>query len=127
MIAKHGEGGITEYGLADGVARISGDTQMTLFMATGILTGTTRGIMGKCPDYVWYSYRYWCRTQTESSPLEEDWLAESPPGNTCLAALGTARQGILSSLRLSDPRLFCAQHPVCPYDKDDGYHEGQDI
>ena len=40
---KYGENGITGYELYDGCARISDDTQMTLFTATGILLGETRG------------------------------------------------------------------------------------
>ena len=36
--------GITAYDLHSGVAEISDDTQMTLFTATGLLLGTTRGM-----------------------------------------------------------------------------------
>ena len=39
-----GARGITEYALHGGAARISDDTQMTLFTATGLLVGTTRGM-----------------------------------------------------------------------------------
>ncbi len=41
---EYGENGITEYELRNGVAEISDDTQMTLFTATGLLLGTTRGM-----------------------------------------------------------------------------------
>ena len=40
---KYGKTGIVEYELHDGTALISDDTQMTLFTATGILLGETRG------------------------------------------------------------------------------------
>ncbi len=44
IFKKYGENGITEYELHNGVAEISDDTQMTLFTATGLLVGTTRGM-----------------------------------------------------------------------------------
>ena len=72
---RFGSDGITEYVLDKGLARISDDTQMTLFTATGILHGETRGcirgIMGDPWSYVWLSYKDWYRTQTEKYPL--DW------------------------------------------------------
>jgi len=102
IFKKYGENGITEYELRHGVAEISDDTQMTLFTATGLLVGTTRGmtrgIMGDYAEcYIAYSYRDWYRTQTEKYPLPEEyhysWLVNVPemfsrraPGNTCLSA-----------------------------------------
>lgn len=44
IFKKYGENGIAEYELHHGVAEISDDTQMTLFTATGLLVGTTRGM-----------------------------------------------------------------------------------
>ena len=44
IFRKYGENGITEYDLYKGTAQISDDTQMTLFTATGLLLGTTRGM-----------------------------------------------------------------------------------
>ena len=68
IFQKYGKKGITEYELRHGVAEISDDTQMTLFTATGLLVGTTRGmargIMGNYEGYIAYSYRDWYRTQT---------------------------------------------------------------
>lgn len=102
IIRKYGSDGITEYELSNGVAEISDDTQMTLFTATGLLLGTTRGmtcgIMDDCADYIARNYLDWYRTQTESYPLPEgchySWLVNLPqmfsrraPGNTCLSAL----------------------------------------
>ncbi len=51
IVGRYGERGITRYALdGDGLARISDDTQMSLFTAAGILLGMTRscmrGIMG---------------------------------------------------------------------------------
>lgn len=102
IFSRFGEKGITEYALRDGVAQISDDTQMTLFTATGLLLGTTRGmtrgIMGTYPSYINYSYKDWYRTQTERYPLPEEyhysWLVNVPemfsrraPGITCLSAI----------------------------------------
>lgn len=109
IFQKYGANGITEYELHRGIAEISDDTQMTLFTATGLLVGTTRGmtrgIMGDYAEcYIAYSYRDWYRTQTEKYPLPEEfhysWLVNVPelfspraPGNTCLAALAQGGNG----------------------------------
>lgn len=106
---KYGEKGIAEYEFHHGVAEISDDTQMTLFTATGLLVGTTRGmtrgIMGDYAEcYIAYSYRDWYRTQTEKHPLPKEyhysWLVNIPemfsrraPGNTCLSALAQGGNG----------------------------------
>ena len=115
---RFGKGGITEYQLRDGLARISDDTQMTLFTANGLLFGTTRycirGIMGTYPSYVAVAYREWYKTQTESYERCDRndticWLlnipelfAERAPGNTCMSAIedgctGTLEQPINNS------------------------------
>lgn len=107
IFRKYGDNGITEYELHHGIARISDDTQMTMFTATGLLLGTTRGmlrgIMGDYEDYIRYSYRDWYRTQTERFPLPDyhySWLVNVPgmfhrraPGNTCMSALGGSAEG----------------------------------
>lgn len=111
ILGKYGGSGITKYDLQNGVAEISDDTQMTLFTATGLLVGTTRGmtrgIMGDYAEcYIAYSYRDWYRTQTEKYPLPEEyhysWLVNRPemfcrraPGNTCLSALAQGGNGTL--------------------------------
>ena len=108
IFRKYGENGITEYALYNGIAQISDDTQMTLFTATGLLLGTTRGmlrgIMGAYEDYIRYSYKDWYRTQTERYPLPKEyhysWLVNVPelfsrraPGNTCMSALASEEYG----------------------------------
>ena len=110
IFSKYGKQGITEYALRNGVAEISDDTQMTLFTAAGLLTGTTRGmmrgIMGSYAEYVHLSYLDWLRTQEERFPLPEgnhhSWLVNVPglfsrraPGNTCLAALHSGKCGTI--------------------------------
>lgn len=108
---EYGADGITEYELCHGVAEISDDTQMTLFTATGLLTGTTsrmlRGVMGDyAKTYISRSYLDWYRTQTERYPLSDEnrssWLVNRPelfacraPGNTCLSALAHGGNGTI--------------------------------
>lgn len=111
--AKYGEEGITEYELRDGVAEISADTQLTLFTATGLLLGTTRGmtrgIGGIGPDYPAFSYLDWYRTQTEEYPLPREyqysWLSNLPEmfkrrthGSTCMSALARRTCGELGRI-----------------------------
>lgn len=115
--ARFGKDGITEYLLdeATGTALISDDTQMTLFTATGILVGNTRGnlrgVMGSLWTYAAEHYEDWIRTQ-ELSPeryraelrreieeggkfrFQHSWLVNEPqlyhrraPGMTCLSGI----------------------------------------
>lgn len=108
IFSKYGENGITEYSLRNGKAEISDDTQMTLFTANGLLLGTTRGmtrgIMGSYESYIQIMYKCWYRTQTESYPIDEDylysWLLNVPelfsrraPGMTCLSAIENGAEG----------------------------------
>lgn len=110
IFSRYGENGTTEYTLKNGIAEISDDTQITLFTATGLLLGTTRGmirgIMGTYPSYINFSYKDWYRTQTESYPLTGEyhysWLTSLPemfsrraPGNTCLSAIENATYGTI--------------------------------
>lgn len=105
-----GDGGIRQY-LPDpvsGTARISDDTQMTLFTANGLLVGDTRmalrGIGAQPHDYVSRAYQDWLITQRTSAPARDThasicWLMDIPalyrcraPGSTSLSAL-TQQQG----------------------------------
>lgn len=110
IISRYGARGITDYELTCGLARISDDTQMTLFTATGLLFATTRGmlrgILGSYESYIGLHYKDWYRTQTERYPLREEfhnsWLLNLPelfsrraPGNTCLASLSQQALGTM--------------------------------
>lgn len=131
-----GPTGISEYVLHDGIARISDDTQMTLFTATGLLSAITRskthGIMGPYESYVGCSYRDWLKTQKGIYPKQEEdrfsWLSNvrelyslRAPGNTCLSALeqdslGSVRNPINSSkgcggvMRVAPVGLYFIDH-----------------
>ena len=112
IAARYGKEGIVSYQLKEGTARISDDTQMTLFTANGLLYASTRwylrGISGPYPDYLAMAYRNWYRTQTEYYPLMPDprkccWLlneerlfAARAPGNTCLSAISSGAGGTIA-------------------------------
>ena len=108
IFSRFGEKGITEYALTNGCARISDDTQMTLFTAAGLLAGEARKAAQSLPDpyrdAIRDSYLDWLRTQRENFPPKEkplaSWLLNVPelfspraPGGTCLAALQAGGQG----------------------------------
>lgn len=118
IFAKFGVNGITDYRLSGGKARVSDDTQMTMFTANGLMFGTTRGnergIMGTYPSYIALAYRDWYKTQYENyencnRKFITSWLLNVPelfawraPGNTCLNAIdngccGTIEKPVNSS------------------------------
>ena len=128
IVDKYGEQGITAYELdrTSGKALISDDTQMTLFTASGILFGETRGRMrGICAaphDYAAMAYQDWLTTQyvdyrTGSQAKRYgcgrgvSWLLDVPalysrraPGNTCISALSEARESRNVSDYIECPR-----------------------
>ena len=107
ILQRYGERGITGYDLdpATGKARISDDTQMTLFTACGILVADTQahvaGSGRPLHAYVLDAYADWLSTQSRVElPAQHDalggnsWLLDVPelhsrraPGNTCITAL----------------------------------------
>lgn len=106
ILDRYGASGITRYQLQDGAARISDDTQMTLFTANGLLYGATQSALRGEPCHYWKfvsaAYRDWYETQTDRYPLPHRhwaqshccWLLNVPelfhqraPGNTCMSAL----------------------------------------
>ena len=106
IIAKYGREGITKYDIAKGEkARISDDTQMTLFTANGILIALTRG-MADPYTYCFYTYKDWLKTQGYKTEYEHKytWLLDVPelharraPGNTCLTALQGKEMGTIDN------------------------------
>ena len=108
---KFGEGGIQDLVLSSsGKAEITDDTQMTLFTAEGILRSETRGIKkGIChpPAVVFYAYQRWLITQGYPKLEEWQWIYNGwllsieelnerrAPGNTCLSALLSRKQGTI--------------------------------
>lgn len=113
IFEKYGEGGITEYEPRGEKAVISDDTQMTMFTATALLDGMTRGclrgIMADYVDYIALEYGGWYLTQTSTYPVDiktnyakYSWIMNRPeafarraPGNTCLSALASGKKGTI--------------------------------
>lgn len=108
IVEAFGDDGICEYSLIDGCAKISDDTQMTLFTAVGILASEARlgirRISRSLIAYVSLAYLEWLTTQNElyevyskrerRASMSVSWLMEVPelfccraPGMTCLSAL----------------------------------------
>lgn len=111
IFAQFGKEGIAGYQLTNGLARISDDTQMTMFTANGLLYGTTsgcmRGSMATYPGYIGAAYVDWYRTQTSSfahcsRKCINSWLLNVPglfalraPGNTCMSAIAGGCDGTI--------------------------------
>lgn len=110
IIKTYGDKGISEYKLTNNIARISDDTQMSLFTATGLLVAATRGInsggMTSLKFFIGQSYRDWYLTQTREYPLKgdehysflvniEEMFSDRHPGRTCLQALGSGGVGTI--------------------------------
>ena len=107
--SQHGETGITAPVLADGVARISDDTQMMLFTLEGLIRAhVARRFEPMDNDpagEVQHAYQRWFHTQNQpweraagpylgTLPEPDGWLITNPglfatraPGNTCMSAL----------------------------------------
>lgn len=108
IIETYGKDGITEYDLTGGIARISDDTQMSLFTANGLLYGTTQGltssVMKSYTSYIADAYKDWLKTQDEMFPLTDgsysSWICNIPqmysrrsPGAICIDTLSDGRYG----------------------------------
>ena len=109
---RYGPRGIQDLKLlATGKAEITDDTQMTLFTAEGLLRAEKRGHeKGIChpPSVVYYAYQRWLLTQGYPRVHDYEWIydgwllsvkelhARRAPGNSCLSALSSRKQGTIS-------------------------------
>ena len=109
--AKYGPEGIRSPRLLDGKARVSDDTQMTLFTAEGIVLGywraEERGVGAEVEYYIYQAYLCWL--QTQGHPAKSLWAPVSrllhvpemnerrAPGNTCLNALRSGQMGTVEA------------------------------
>lgn len=110
---RYGADGIQDLQVAaNGKAEITDDTQMTLFTAEGIIRAQTRGIAkGIChiPSVVYFAYQRWLLTQGYPKFKDYEWVydgwlltvpelhARRAPGNACLSALLSRKQGTLEN------------------------------
>ena len=101
ILYQYGESGITEYAPDYGKAKISDDTQMTLFTANGLLCAMAHGDPENAENYVYRAYRDWLYTQKGTlDPPRVSWLLDvqelfalRAPGNTCMSALMSGKMG----------------------------------
>lgn len=128
IFARFGPGGIREYAYHNGLARISDDTQMTMFTACGLLRAAA--LEADPVACVADAYRDWYNTQSNSYRNFNrkgitTWLMHVPeiyaaraPGNTCLNAIymgchGSVAKPINNSkgcggvMRTAPAGLFC--------------------
>lgn len=103
----YGENGITKYNceLTGKEALFSDDTQMTLFTATGLLSGLAareKNGSGESPELaIWRAYTNWCEMQNGIIPRTRfSWLCDiqemassRAPGITCLSAIMNGEPG----------------------------------
>ncbi len=105
ILMLYGPEGIRNYEPdARGIARISDDTQMTLFTAEGLLSAYAANIAPSqeiIHSLMQTAYIAWFATQTAFQlPLPSSWLthvkdlwSRRAPGNTCMSALSALQQG----------------------------------
>ncbi len=105
ILMLYGPDGIRSYEPdVRGLARISDDTQMTLFTAEGLLSAYAANpnpSQGSILKQMKEAYLAWFATQTAFQlPLPSSWLthikdlwSRRAPGNTCLSALSALQQG----------------------------------
>lgn len=107
---KYGEKGITRFELQDGKARITDDTQMTLFTANGLIWRDTRLCMkGIAPPpiaAIYMAYKNWHNTQLKKEYRDNSynicWIShlkelnvQREPGLTCMTALSSPEMGTI--------------------------------
>jgi ADP-ribosylglycohydrolase len=134
IVRRFGAGGIRDLLLGpSGKAEITDDTQMTIFTAEGLLRAETwynhKGICHP-PAVVFHAYQRWLLTQgyprvEDHDRIYDSWLldikelhARRAPGNTCISALLSGKQGSMESpinnskgcggvMRVAPAGLFC--------------------
>lgn len=106
IFEKYGANGITSYFLSNNVARISDDTQMTLFTAEGLLRASGKWDNPTDDQYIeliYESYLGWLHTQEGGDKClpysdailsnVEELYSRRAPGGTCISALASGDCG----------------------------------
>ena len=103
ICGKYGPKGIQTLAQAGHPARISDDTQMTLFAANALVNTKQNG--GDLRENLWTAYREWLGTQGDTARMNDPehpqmWVYRDPrmharraPGNSCLSAIRTSSYG----------------------------------
>ncbi len=96
---QYGPNGIQDMATVGLKARITDDTQMTIFTTDGLIKSILKNGKDKMPDMniIYDSYQDWYKTQTEDAPKNckkngatnqiKDLYSPVGPGRTCLASL----------------------------------------
>lgn len=107
IFSEYGKHGITEYKLTNGIARISDDTQMTMFTAAALIDCA---VSGNYEEGISRGYLAWYKTQTggftkasgnsDNSKINEllnlpELYSKRAPGVTCMSALGSGKCGTI--------------------------------
>lgn len=111
ITAHFGKSGITEYYLKNGLARISDDTQMTLFTAGAFFFGDNDQFP---KEYLRLCYKDWYLTQKESFPVRDramhsellqnsELFSRRAPGMTCIDAIRNGAEGTITN-RINDSK-----------------------
>ena len=107
MLERYGKEGLRDLATVFLKARITDDTQMTIFTTDGLIKSALKNGKGGEPDYesIYDSYQNWYTTQTktfEETEKKEGWVANLEdlyypvgPGRTCL---GSLEKGIMGTL-----------------------------
>ena len=106
LFEHYGKNGIRDLATVGMKARVTDDTQMTMFTADGLIKSALKNGKGADPNYniIYNSYEDWYNTQTKE--FEEctphGWLSSVPdlyspvgPGRTCLSSLKAGIPGTI--------------------------------
>ncbi|MGI6588478.1 MAG: ADP-ribosylglycohydrolase family protein [Peptococcia bacterium] len=126
---KYGKKGIVDLVCEEnGKARITDDTQLTLFTAEGLLRAETRKrARGACypPSIVYYAYLRWLHTQgyPQNKNIEKiydgylikikELYVNRSPGKTCLSALASGKHGTIEE-HINDSKGCGAVKRIAP-------------
>ena len=108
MLEYYGKDGIQDLATVGLKARITDDTQLTMYTADGLIKSKINNPDSEEPDYdiIYKSYQDWYKTQTESfkDSKRSGLLNETPdlyspvgPGRTCLASLKAGIKGTIEN------------------------------
>lgn len=108
IFSLYGKEGITGYTLKNGIARISDDTQMTLFTAEGLLLAGRKDDSFDYINSIREMYMCWYQTQIEKNPHKNRNLQcrllnvselynRRCPGMTCMSAIREGAKGTIEN------------------------------
>lgn len=121
IVERYGNPGVTFFELSgQEKAKISADTQMMMFTATGLMFGLTRmrlkgGLGAGIADYIAESYVEWFRTQTNTVTYDEwhaNWLRDIPE-LSCVRSPSRTTIDVLKKATLQNSKIIPADSYGC--------------